>query len=102
MVSKKIYQIVPFPIAYIIFPSSFLIQKAIDLVSSLTDPSVLHLNLPLVRASRGVNNANLCREEMKKYVDEKKEQKRQALLQSDVTNIGDDKDEDMEKGEATE
>ncbi|KAG5585881.1 hypothetical protein H5410_046315 [Solanum commersonii] len=30
------------------------------------------------------------------------EQKRQDLLQSDVTNIGDDKDEDMEEGEAIE
>ncbi|XP_049369420.1 uncharacterized protein LOC125834308 [Solanum verrucosum] len=36
---------------------------------------------------------------MKKYVDEKKEQKRQALLQSDVTNIGDDKDEVMDEGD---
>ncbi|KAH0729595.1 hypothetical protein KY289_000783 [Solanum tuberosum] len=44
---------------------------------------------------------DVVREEMKKYVDEKKEQKRQALLQSDVTNSGDDKDEDMEEGEAT-
>ncbi|KAG5630307.1 hypothetical protein H5410_002024 [Solanum commersonii] len=43
----------------------------------------------------------LKKEEMKKYVDEKKEQKSQALLQSDVTNISDDKDEDMEEGEAT-
>ncbi|KAG5585877.1 hypothetical protein H5410_046311 [Solanum commersonii] len=40
---------------------------------------------------------DVVREEMKKYVDEKKEQKRQALLQSDVTNIDDDKDEDMEE-----
>ncbi|KAK4713138.1 hypothetical protein R3W88_019045 [Solanum pinnatisectum] len=45
---------------------------------------------------------DVVREEMKKYVDVKKEQKRQALLQSDVTNIGDDKDEDIEEGEATE
>ncbi|WMV46000.1 hypothetical protein MTR67_039385 [Solanum verrucosum] len=42
---------------------------------------------------------NVVREEMKKYVDEKKEQKCQALLQSDVTNIDDDKDEDMEEAE---
>ncbi|KAG5594236.1 hypothetical protein H5410_035468 [Solanum commersonii] len=45
---------------------------------------------------------NDIREEMKKYVDVKKEQKRQALLQKDVTNTSDDKDEDMEEGEATE
>lgn len=35
---------------------------------------------------------------MKKYVDIKKEQKCEALLQLDVPNIGDDKDEDMEEG----
>lgn len=39
---------------------------------------------------------------MKKYVDVKKEQKRQALLQADVTNTSDDKDEDMEEGEPIE
>ncbi|KAG5630300.1 hypothetical protein H5410_002017 [Solanum commersonii] len=38
---------------------------------------------------------------MKKYVDEKKEQKSQALLQLDVTNISDDKDEDMEEDKFT-
>ncbi|KAG5594227.1 hypothetical protein H5410_035459 [Solanum commersonii] len=42
------------------------------------------------------------REEMKKYVDVKKEQKRQALLQADVSNTSDDKDEDMEEGESIE
>uniref|UniRef100_K4CCK6 Post-SET domain-containing protein n=1 Tax=Solanum lycopersicum TaxID=4081 RepID=K4CCK6_SOLLC len=42
------------------------------------------------------------REEMKKYVDVKKKQNCQALLQANVTNTGDDKDEDREKGEATE
>lgn len=42
------------------------------------------------------------REEMKKYVDVKKKQNCQALFQANVTNTGDDKDEDREKGEATE
>ncbi|KAH0634852.1 hypothetical protein KY284_037638 [Solanum tuberosum] len=55
----------------------------------------------MIGTCRDVSQCEQCpdvvREEMKKYVDEKKEQKRQALLQSDVTNIDDDKDEDMEE-----
>lgn len=49
--------------------------------------------------TRCEQSPDAVREEIKKFVDEKKEQKCQTLLQSDVTNIGDDKDENMEHGE---
>ncbi|KAG5594239.1 hypothetical protein H5410_035471 [Solanum commersonii] len=60
----------------------------------------------LIGTCKNVSRCEQCpdvvREEIKKYVHVKKEQKHQALLQADVTNTSDDKYEDMEIGEATE
>ncbi|KAK4731445.1 hypothetical protein R3W88_024433 [Solanum pinnatisectum] len=67
----------------------------------VTNGRIFHHKQHLIGTCRDVSQCEQCpdvvREEMKKYVDEKKEKKRQALLQSDVTNIGDDKDKDMEE-----
>ncbi|KAH0652370.1 hypothetical protein KY289_030048 [Solanum tuberosum] len=72
----------------------------------VTNGGIFRHKQHLIGTCRDVTRCEQCpdvvREEMKKYVDVKNEQKRQALLQSDVTNIGDDKDEDIEEGEATE
>ncbi|XP_049414797.1 histone-lysine N-methyltransferase ASHH1-like [Solanum stenotomum] len=72
----------------------------------VTNGGIFRHKQHLIGTCRDVSRCEQCpdvvREEMKKYVDVKKEQKRQALLQKDVTNNSDDKDEDMEEGEATE
>ncbi|WMV36790.1 hypothetical protein MTR67_030175 [Solanum verrucosum] len=72
----------------------------------VTNGGIFRHKQHLIGTCRDVTRCEQCpdvvREEMKKYVDVKKEQKHQALLQSDVTNIGDDKDEDIEEGEAIE
>ncbi|XP_049345479.1 histone-lysine N-methyltransferase ASHH1-like, partial [Solanum verrucosum] len=72
----------------------------------VTNGGIFRHKQHLIGTCRDVSRCEQCpdavREEMKKYVDVKKEQKCQALLQADVTNTSDDKDEDMEEGEATE
>uniref|UniRef100_M1DHJ2 Uncharacterized protein n=1 Tax=Solanum tuberosum TaxID=4113 RepID=M1DHJ2_SOLTU len=53
----------------------------------------------VVRCSKFLD---VVRKEIRRYVEGKKDLKRQILHQSDVTNLDDDDDEEMEEGEASD